>query len=374
MERTDEVVLSLLIDSLNIEDKIKKYYKDDINRITNTLLENYNNTHNIRQIPIILGDIGESYVYDIITESGFKCDIISRLNYTCDLIIYTNYGNILVEVKNYSRTVPTQELTKFYRDLDMQKNIIGAIFISLNSPITGHGMLTFKNEWTENPLIIILASNQRDIISDTINLIINYSYNKNIMDMDMEFINKNLILLADHNNNLLKANKLIMDIKYDVMRGLDNTNKIIMESEMNIRRIIREIQGQFVYEEPVEQDIITKDIFFKSYVYGIASNNLYKEYMRIILDSVSESKMLIIKSLKTEVMILDYINIKFKMQKTKLTISIEIKDDISIPIISSYKDGWVSFEYTNKKIPVHETVKFINQLKEICSPADLNKS
>ena len=54
-----------------------------------------------------------------------------------DFVITVNGVRILIEVKKYSKTVPSIEVEKFYRDIDSNSSIGGAILISLTSNIVG---------------------------------------------------------------------------------------------------------------------------------------------------------------------------------------------------------------------------------------------
>lgn len=62
----------------------------------------------------------------------------SGTNSSGDILAEQGTDKIVIEVKNYTNSVPTKELTKFYRDLDtMTPN--AALFISISSGITGMG-------------------------------------------------------------------------------------------------------------------------------------------------------------------------------------------------------------------------------------------
>jgi hypothetical protein len=63
-----------------------------------------------------------------------------------DLILRTKPGPIMVEVKNYARAVPTEELTKFKRDLERVVPAAG-LFVSMNSQIRGKQPYTLERWW-----------------------------------------------------------------------------------------------------------------------------------------------------------------------------------------------------------------------------------
>ena len=85
-----------------------------------------------------IGALGEERIYSILSKK-YDCKNTSRNTHSGDFKITIDGINILFEVKNYTKSVPTSEVEKFFRDIDCSPSIDGGIMISLTSRITGHG-------------------------------------------------------------------------------------------------------------------------------------------------------------------------------------------------------------------------------------------
>ena len=70
---------------------------------------------------------------------------------------------ILIDIKNYSRTVPTSEVEKFHRDINLN-NVDGWFFLSLNSRIMGtHKIIELKDHSADRGIVPILFTIQLTI-------------------------------------------------------------------------------------------------------------------------------------------------------------------------------------------------------------------
>ncbi|MEN3061521.1 MAG: restriction endonuclease [Candidatus Methanosuratincola petrocarbonis] len=86
------------------------------------------------------GTIGEEIVYTTLV-NNFKDDtfeLVSKKGGYSDILVKesSELTEILIEVKNYKNEVPSEQVEKFWRDLDLHKAPIGC-FISLGSRIQG---------------------------------------------------------------------------------------------------------------------------------------------------------------------------------------------------------------------------------------------
>lgn len=85
-----------------------------------------------------LGQIGERNVQALIMRK-FEVDNVTKTARSTDLTVFWESRGrrlkALVEVKNYRSTVPSSEVEKFYRDLDAHEEAVGAIMVSINTPI-----------------------------------------------------------------------------------------------------------------------------------------------------------------------------------------------------------------------------------------------
>ena len=84
-----------------------------------------------------IGIQGEGEVQTILQER-FKSMNTAKSGKCGDFIVTSTEGvRILVEVKKYSKTVPSIEVEKFYRDIDANGSIRGGVMISLTSHVVG---------------------------------------------------------------------------------------------------------------------------------------------------------------------------------------------------------------------------------------------
>jgi Restriction endonuclease len=87
------------------------------------------------EIAQVKGVRGESHVMDALRDE-FKCELVTGKTAAGDISIWFDNVKLCVEVKNYTKAIPTQEVTKFLRDLETTGAQAG-LFISLNTRITG---------------------------------------------------------------------------------------------------------------------------------------------------------------------------------------------------------------------------------------------
>jgi hypothetical protein len=83
-----------------------------------------------------IGLAGEQEVEEILQER-YRILNTAKSGKCGDFVITVNGVRILIEVKKYSKTVPSLEVDKFYRDIDSNASIGGAVLISLTSKIVG---------------------------------------------------------------------------------------------------------------------------------------------------------------------------------------------------------------------------------------------
>lgn len=83
-----------------------------------------------------IGLAGEQEVEEILQER-YRILNTAKSGKCGDFVITVNGVRILIEVKKYSKNVPSLEVDKFYRDIDSNASISGAVLISLTSKIVG---------------------------------------------------------------------------------------------------------------------------------------------------------------------------------------------------------------------------------------------
>jgi len=84
----------------------------------------------------------------------------------------------LIDIKNYKSTVPSKEVDKFYRDIELKSSLSGAILISLHSKIVGRKSVFQYEERMVNVNRVPIAyvcSNEPNVISEIIKFMCNLS-------------------------------------------------------------------------------------------------------------------------------------------------------------------------------------------------------
>jgi hypothetical protein len=103
--------------------------------ISNILYQSFTSTQLVKASATI-GQDGERVLEEMLTRD-FTVLNTAKTGKTGDFIILVNGIRILIEVKKYSKTVPSAEIKKFYRDLQANSSVRGGLFISLTSRIAG---------------------------------------------------------------------------------------------------------------------------------------------------------------------------------------------------------------------------------------------
>ena len=197
----------------NIQEKLNTSH-NNTSQLTNEIsdfLNKYKNNSSTK------GNVSEAELYSVL-QSIMPSDEIVKVNTdtaTCDLKVIRmdkTKPSILFENKDYARSVPTEEIKKFERDIQLQK--IHGIFISHKSPIT------FKQ-----PFHI-------DIISGLIHIYIpNAEYDANKIKIAIDIIDS-LSFKLTQINNLTNKEEYIVD-KEDIEEIVNEyntfaSNKLIM--------------------------------------------------------------------------------------------------------------------------------------------------
>lgn len=153
--------------------------------------------------PWRLGKEGEDYVQKIL-ESKYNVKNVSKTEKSCDLKVEIDSKVILLEIKNHSNPVPSTEIKKFIRDIEINKPNAG-IFISKSSI-----------SCIKTPKIEIVYMNSQPIV-----LLYLSTFNKDSILLSIEFINSMLNALGEKDLNL----DIIMDHVKNIKEGLGVLSK-----------------------------------------------------------------------------------------------------------------------------------------------------
>lgn len=211
------------------------------------MLSSVHVTEKTMQQSSVIGINGETQIEEIL-KHYYKVQNTSKTGKCGDLIIDIGDCKVLVEVKKYSKTVPSTELEKFYRDIDANSSISSAIIISLTSKIVGksrsieisehstiHGKLPviyLSLKGIDNPQIIIKTCmdmlrcfNQHRV--KTINI-----YEKSAIAI--EKINSQL-------DQLSLVRVLIDETHVMINKQMNKLTHNVMSAEINIKQHVNEL-------------------------------------------------------------------------------------------------------------------------------------
>ncbi len=184
------------------------------------------------------GNVSEHELYCILQEIFHNDEILdcSTETATCDYRVNRlnpNKPTILFENKDYAKTVSTDEIKKFERDIALQKH--HGIFISQNSNIT------FKEPYQIdiiNNLIHIYLPNTKynvEKIRVAINIIDNLSATLNQIKLTQESTNTTIQIDESDLNELLILFNDFNTQKSLIISTIQSSNKIILEQLENLQ-------------------------------------------------------------------------------------------------------------------------------------------
>jgi hypothetical protein len=184
------------------------------------------------------GNVSEHELYCILQEIFHNDEIIdcSAETATCDYKVNRlnpNNPTILFENKDYAKTVSTDEIKKFERDIALQKH--HGIFISQNSNIT------FKNPYQIdiiNNLIHIYLPNTKynvEKIRVAVNIIDHLSVTLNQIKLTQETTNTTIQIDESDINDLLALFNDFNTQKAQIIATIQSSNKTILDQLENLQ-------------------------------------------------------------------------------------------------------------------------------------------
>ena len=202
------------------------------------------------------GNISEAELYYII-QSIMPSDEIVKVGTdtaTCDFKVNRidkNKPTILFENKDYSRSVTTEEIKKFERDLQLQKN--HGIFVSQKSPIT------FKQNF------------QIDIINGLIHIYIpNAEYDSNKIKVAVDIIDN----LSSKLQNISNTNEQEYSVSKEDMEEIIEEYRVFVSQKLQMIETIKNINKQLLDKMEEIQLPKLKKLFIK--IGNIENDNDFK--------------------------------------------------------------------------------------------------
>ncbi len=236
----------ILLSFIRLYDKIDKNLNSNENYSDYTLNkmieDKLDKNYNLIEKYILLSNAGSKNTNTSLVEKGTEAekDIYTKLSklmedeniehvasedHDMDILIHKKQcenKDIRLEIKNYTKSVPKQQIDKFYNDIDTTNS--HGIMISLNSGISCKKNMTFEIKKNDNICFFLTYNNyDADNIKNIIHII-----------RQLECVIKSMNI----SNNLTKADKklIIKDIKSNIER-IKNLDDNIQKSKKLIKQI-----------------------------------------------------------------------------------------------------------------------------------------
>ncbi len=157
-------------------ERVQQFYKDSIERMerlqegergrllvqlkeTQEQLKEMQTSLKVSQASVIKGSTGEATFSELVKQytSWANIEDTSKTAQSADMRGMIGKVETLFEVKNYTSDIPTKEVTKFVRDMEIHSNIPYGVFISMNTGITGK-KTQVSSVWTSHGQLCIFIS------------------------------------------------------------------------------------------------------------------------------------------------------------------------------------------------------------------------
>ena len=350
-------IINLMVPSLR--DWAKDLSNEDIANILTNVGSAY--TPKKEPEPVLssanIGLLGENQVQQILQER-YKIINTAKSGKCGDFIIELRGIRILIEVKKYSKTVPSLEVEKFYRDIDSNSSINGAILISLSSKIVGMDKcMVYTHQYMngENKPIIFLSL--KDIVEQSISKECMFSA-VDILTTEFESKNKyidiseniaNAVDNIETNLNFLSRCRLMIHETQAMFNNqLGKLMQQVLSAEINIKSSIKVLKSKV--ETIGLEDLnnySTKDILSKL---NIELDEIKYNMLYALLEgqdvSISKTKNIIQTKDK---------KMSIKVTKSKINVSISMELNSTIEI-----DG--NWTYNGKAIDIVLTEKTLHTI------------
>ena len=161
----------------------------------------------------------------------------------------------LVDIKNYKSTVPSKEVDKFYRDLELCSSLDGAILISLHSKIIGRNSVFHYEERFVNTSMIPVAyvcSNEPNVISEIIKFMCNLTEIRKTCNVKMASPEKIMMCIKDLESSIdlfSRSRGNLQDIKFILEKQFNKIFIDLLSVEHIFKSKICAITQALMYEQ-----------------------------------------------------------------------------------------------------------------------------
>lgn len=297
-----------------------------------------------------IGIRGENEVEAILHER-YTVNNTAKTGKCGDFVITVNGIRILIEVKKYSKTVPSIEVDKFYRDIDSNASINGAVMISLTSKIVG---INRSMEYTHQHIngsdipVIFLSLGDIDIsvsktsIHTSIDIILaDVESRKRYIDIGdnissvVDDIDKNLDFLS-------QCHLIVHETQCVVNKQMGKLMQHVLSAEINIKNSIK------ILRVKVDGIVMTKC----SLKEAIAELKIQPDSSKYnLLVKLIDDRPVTLSVPKNTIQTVDKkLSVKITKSIVKVHIPIKLKESISIDGAWSYNGKGLTIELTENTI------------------------
>jgi len=251
------------------------------------------------------GLLGELNFEHIIQGSAYNIENISKLGKRGDFILTDNTDptRILIEIKNYNKTIPKEEINKFYRDLRANSTMDAGIIISYNTKFTGRPQKNVSEEYFMNgvkkiPLLFIVNSNS-DFILQNIDMLFALVRLTNRSDLIRdEIISSGLRTIKEHSDNLSQIRNTSGELLVDLNKHVHSINSCSLELEHSLMSTITDICRHLEVTDTITHNdvIVAYNYMINNYKISTSSSKILKLLLENIMTvyDASDNKDLVI--------------------------------------------------------------------------------
>ena len=207
-----------------------------------------------------IGKIGENMFENIIDQymSDYKIENVAKQGKSGDFkITWVSHKTnktykILVDVKKYSSSVPSKEVEKFYRDININK-VDGGLLLSLTSKICGISkMIDFKeyqNDTGKTTPILFTFSSTPSTIVEVIKLLFHAIEIKDICNNDVgsfDELYSHIDQLNENVQTIMECRDLLQASKTSVEKSLNDIMYKLMSCEYSLVSKINAINSSLI--------------------------------------------------------------------------------------------------------------------------------
>lgn len=235
-----------------------------------------NNEIPLERFAANIGKEGEANFENIIDQclsNEYKMENMSKTSRSGDFYLSWNSSKtnkiykILIDVKKYVTTVPSKEVIKFYRDLNVN-NIGGGLFLSLTSKICGISKtIELKNHQKDNGQIvscIFAHASEPLLIAEIIKLLFHVMEIKdlNINEVDdMNVLYGQINKLNENIEMITECRDVLQTSKINIEKELNNIMYKLMNCEYNLISRVSAINNSLVNKHELEHTISNEELY-----------------------------------------------------------------------------------------------------------------